>query len=38
VFPDGEQAPLRELSAQVMEAITSLVVDLRDRYPRQWTK
>ena len=38
VPPDGEQAPLRELTAQVMEAITLLVVDLRDRYPRRWTK
>jgi 1-acyl-sn-glycerol-3-phosphate acyltransferase len=38
VPPDGEQAPLRELTAQVMEAITLLVVDLRDRYPRGWTK
>jgi 1-acyl-sn-glycerol-3-phosphate acyltransferase len=38
VLPEGEQAPLRELTAQVMEAITLLVVDLRDRYPRGWTK
>jgi 1-acyl-sn-glycerol-3-phosphate acyltransferase len=38
VPPEGEQAPLRELTAQVMEAITLLVVDLRDRYPRGWTK
>jgi 1-acyl-sn-glycerol-3-phosphate acyltransferase len=38
VLPDGEQAPLPELTAGVMEAITLLVVDLRDRYPREWTK
>lgn len=38
VVPEGEQLPLRELTAQVMEAITDLVVDLRDRYPRRWTK
>jgi 1-acyl-sn-glycerol-3-phosphate acyltransferase len=38
VPPEGEQAPLRELTAQVMEAIRLLVVDLRDRYPRRWTK
>ena len=38
VTPEGEQAPLRELTAQVMGAITLLVVDLRDRYPRRWTK
>jgi 1-acyl-sn-glycerol-3-phosphate acyltransferase len=38
VLAEGEQAPLRELTAQVMEAITLLVVDLRDRYPRRWTK
>ena len=35
---DGGQAGLRELTAQVMEAITLLAVDLRDRYPRRWTK
>ena len=38
VMPEGEHAPLRELTAQVMGAITLLVVDLRDRYPRRWTK
>jgi 1-acyl-sn-glycerol-3-phosphate acyltransferase len=38
VLLDGEPAPLRELTAQVMEAITLLVADLRDRYPREWTK
>ena len=38
VPPEGEQAPLRELTAQVMEAITQLAVDLRDRYPQRWTK
>lgn len=38
VLLDEEQAPLRELTAQVMEAITLLVADLRDRYPREWTK
>ncbi|MDQ4107537.1 MAG: 1-acyl-sn-glycerol-3-phosphate acyltransferase [Actinomycetota bacterium] len=38
VTPDGEQAALRELTAQVMDEITRLVVDLRDRYPRRWTK
>ncbi|HEV2952205.1 MAG TPA: lysophospholipid acyltransferase family protein [Actinomycetota bacterium] len=35
---DGGQAALRELTTQVMEAITLLAVDLRDRYPRRWTK
>lgn len=38
VVPAGQQAPLRELTAEVMDAITGLVVDLRDRYPRRWTK
>jgi 1-acyl-sn-glycerol-3-phosphate acyltransferase len=38
VPPEGEQPPLRELTAQVMDAITHLVVELRDRYPRGWTK
>jgi 1-acyl-sn-glycerol-3-phosphate acyltransferase len=38
VPPEGEQAPLRELTALVMDAITLLAVDLRDRYPRRWTK
>lgn len=38
VPPEGEQAPLRELTAVVMDAITLLAVDLRDRYPRRWTK
>lgn len=38
VVPAGKQAPLRELTAEVMDAITELVVDLRDRYPRRWTK
>jgi 1-acyl-sn-glycerol-3-phosphate acyltransferase len=36
--PEGEQPPLRELTALVMDAITPLVIDLRDRYPRRWTK
>lgn len=36
--PEGEQAPLRELTAQVMDEITHLVVSLRDRYPARWTK
>ena len=36
--PSGEPLPLRELTALVMDAITPLVVDLRDRYPRRWTK
>jgi 1-acyl-sn-glycerol-3-phosphate acyltransferase len=36
--PAGGQAELRELTLQVMDAITELVVDLRDRYPRRWTK
>jgi 1-acyl-sn-glycerol-3-phosphate acyltransferase len=36
--PDGGQAALRDLTTQVMEAITQLAVDLRDRYPRRWTK
>lgn len=35
---DGGQAQLRQLTTQVMEAITVLAVDLRDRYPRRWTK
>jgi 1-acyl-sn-glycerol-3-phosphate acyltransferase len=38
VPPEGEQAPLRELTAQVMDEITRLVVSLRDRYPARWTK
>lgn len=38
IVPEGEQPPLRELTAQVIEAITELVVDLRDRYPKRWTK
>jgi 1-acyl-sn-glycerol-3-phosphate acyltransferase len=38
VSPGGEQPSLRELTAQVMDAITQLVVELRDRYPRRWTK
>ena len=38
VVPDGEPSALRELTGQVMEAITQLVLDLRDRYPRRWTK
>jgi 1-acyl-sn-glycerol-3-phosphate acyltransferase len=29
---------LRALTAEIMDAITRLVVDLRDRYPRRWTK
>lgn len=36
--PDGGQAALRELTTHVMDAITLLAVDLRDRYPRRWTK
>ena len=36
--PDGAQPDLRALTAEVMEAITRLAVDLRDRYPRRWTK
>ncbi len=35
---EGEQPALRDLTAQVMNAITELVVDVRDRYPRRWTK
>jgi 1-acyl-sn-glycerol-3-phosphate acyltransferase len=38
VIREGEQPALRESTAQVMDAITFLVVDLRDRYPRRWTK
>ena len=30
--------PLRELAADVMEAITKLVLDLRERYPQRWAK
>lgn len=36
--PDGGQVELRALTAEVMDAITQLAVDLRDRYPRRWTK
>ena len=36
--PEGGQAELRDLTGEVMDAITRLVVDLRDRYPRRWTK
>lgn len=36
--PAGGQAELRELTTQVMDAIAVLVVGLRDRYPRRWTK
>ena len=36
--PDGGQAALRELTTEVTGAITLLAVDLRDRYPRRWTK
>jgi hypothetical protein len=36
--PDDGQAGLREGTTTVMDAITRLVVDLRDRYPRRWTK
>jgi len=35
---EAGQADLRELTAGVMDAITRLAVDLRDRYPRRWTK
>ncbi|HEV2951329.1 MAG TPA: lysophospholipid acyltransferase family protein [Actinomycetota bacterium] len=38
VIREGEQQALRESTAQVMDAITFLVVDLHDRYPRRWTK
>lgn len=36
--PGTGQAVLRELTAQVMDAITRLAIDLRARYPRRWTK
>jgi 1-acyl-sn-glycerol-3-phosphate acyltransferase len=36
--PDDGQAGLRDGTTTVMDAITRLVVDLRDRYPRRWTK
>jgi len=36
--PEGGQAELRELTAEVMGAITRSAEDLRDRYPRRWTK
>jgi 1-acyl-sn-glycerol-3-phosphate acyltransferase len=36
--PEGGQAELRELTTGVMETITRLAVDLRDRYPKRWTK
>jgi 1-acyl-sn-glycerol-3-phosphate acyltransferase len=35
---DGGSLPLRERTSDVMEAITKLVIDLRDRYPRRWAK
>jgi 1-acyl-sn-glycerol-3-phosphate acyltransferase len=38
VTPEGEQTPLRELTAQVMDEVTRLVVSLRERYPARWTK
>jgi 1-acyl-sn-glycerol-3-phosphate acyltransferase len=38
VPPEGEQAPLRDLTAEVMDEITRLVVSLRERYPARWTK
>ena len=38
VVPADEQPPLRDLTAEVMDSITELVVDLRARYPRRWTK
>jgi 1-acyl-sn-glycerol-3-phosphate acyltransferase len=38
VPPEGEQAALRDLTAEVMDAITRLVIELRDRYPSRWTK
>jgi 1-acyl-sn-glycerol-3-phosphate acyltransferase len=38
VVPADGQPPLRDLTAEVMDAITELVVDLRARYPRRWTK
>jgi 1-acyl-sn-glycerol-3-phosphate acyltransferase len=38
VTAEGEQAPLRELTAQVMDEVTRLVVSLRERYPARWTK
>ena len=36
--PDGRQVDVRALTEEVMDAITRLAVDLRDRYPRRWTK
>lgn len=36
--PEGGQVELRALTGEVMDAITRLAVDLRDRYPRRWTK
>jgi 1-acyl-sn-glycerol-3-phosphate acyltransferase len=33
-----EESQLRELTEQVMTAITALAIDLRDRYPAGWTK
>lgn len=35
--PDVGHAPVRALTADVMEALTRLVVGLRDRYPRRWS-
>lgn len=36
--PDRGQGALRQHTAEVMDAITMLAVQLRDRYPRRWTK
>jgi len=36
--PDGGQGALRQGTAEVMDAITMLAVELRVRYPRRWTK
>lgn len=37
VTGEGDPASLRAMSTEVMRAVTSLVVDLRDRYPRRWS-
>jgi 1-acyl-sn-glycerol-3-phosphate acyltransferase len=35
--PDAGAAEWRSLTEDVMDAISSLAVDLRDRYPRGWS-
>jgi 1-acyl-sn-glycerol-3-phosphate acyltransferase len=35
--PDADRETLRTMSAEVMDAISRLAVELRDRYPRRWS-